>query len=80
MIMRGAGTGKGMTMSNAEQAVQLLACEGYEAEATSDGKTVRVMDPVRCTRGSRVWVVYEPRVIACGSGLASVRRWIIERS
>lgn len=80
MDMRGAGTGKGMTMSNAEQAVQLLACEGYEADATPDGKTVRVMDPVRCTRGSCTWVEYEPRVIACGSGLSQVHRWIIERS
>lgn len=67
-------------LNNAEQAVQLLAREGYEAEATPDGKTVRVMDPVRCARGSRVWVEYEARVIACGSGLAPVRRWIIERS
>src|SRR6516225_7816937 len=66
-------------MRNAEYAVKLLQDKGYEAESADDGKSVRVLEPVRCSRGARVWIEYEVRIIPTAGSLTHVRNFIVER-
>lgn len=61
------------------QALALLRSKGYECEIGPDADSVAVSDPLRCQRGSRVWVEYELVIIHLSGALKKVREFLVER-
>lgn len=64
----------------AEWAVQILHEKGYTAEASHDGRSVSVMDPVTCRSGSRCWLEFTPRKVYVDQGFDLLFNFINMRS
>lgn len=70
----------GLRRSTAKRAVQILHEKGYTSEASDDGRSVSIMDPVTCRSGSRCWVEYTPRKVYVDQGFSLLFNFISERS
>lgn len=70
----------GLRKAKAERAVQVLLEKGYTAEASQDGRSVIVNDPVTCRSGSRCWLEYTPRKIYIDQGFDLIFNFINMRS